>query len=117
MPILFQSKNFTVEPFADRGGVFLVIIRKKPGLFGKRKVVAKIPFENKRQSTQAVKRRLVELENANRLTQEEIRRAQQAIKTGVRFGKEAMREFNQLTGNKPKRKKRKTKRKKKKRKR
>ena len=94
MPIVFQSKNFQVEPFADASGTSFVILRKKKDIFGRRKVVAKIPFQNQRQVKQDVKNTLKELEGATAITEERIRKARKFSKDVFKLGKQVSRELS-----------------------
>jgi len=111
MPILHQTKNFEVEPFADGSGTFFIILRKKRNIFGQRPVVAKIRMENQAKAVSQIKNRLKELELATAITEERIRKTQSAVRKGIRFSKETIKEFNKLTKTPTKRRKTKTKKK------
>jgi len=103
VPIVHQSKNFQVEPFADAKGTYFIIKRKSNS-----KVVAKIPFENQRQVKLDVNNRLKELEMANQITQGKIKKAKKVSKDVFSFLYKSAKSANKFRKklNKPTRKKR-----------
>ena len=101
MPILHKSKNFQVEPFADSTGVYFLILRKS-----NRKVIAKIPVENKARAVGLVKSRLKELEEANRITTERIKKVQKTSKDIFSFLKKSGKAINKELNKKSKKKRR-----------
>jgi len=102
MTIVFQSKNFQVEPFADGSGTSFVILRKKKDIFGNRKVIAKIPFQNQTQVKQDVRNTIKELEAATAITEERVKRVKKFSKDTFKLGKQVYKKLSK----KPKRKKR-----------
>jgi len=80
MAIVKTTKNFQVESFVDQNGVSFLIRRKS-----NKKIVAKMPYKNNKQIKQDVNNRLKELELANEITKEQIRKAKKFSKDTFSF--------------------------------
>ena len=100
MAIVKTTKNFQVESFVDQSGLSFIIRRKS-----NKWIVAKLPFKNNKQIKSDVNNRLKELELANEITQERIKKVKKTSKDIFSFAKKANREFQKWQ--KPKRKVRK----------
>jgi len=80
MAIVKSTKNFQVESFVDQNGLCFLIRRKS-----NKKIVAKLPFKNNKQIKMDVNNRLKELELANEITKEQVRKAKKFSKDTFSF--------------------------------
>lgn len=100
-----ENQVFKTKPFADRKGVFVLIVRKSNN-----KVVGKIPFTTEKQTKQKVRRRMQELRELDKITDARIRKTKELVGKGVMAGRRGATIVFNLINQKPKRKKRKKKR-------
>lgn len=100
-----ESKKFRVAPFADKSGVFLLLIRKQTN-----KVLAKVPFTTQKETLKIIKRRIREFEEVDKITMariEKVQRFRKAVRKAAFTIVEAVEKSS-----KPKRRRKKKKRKK-----